>query len=161
MADANKPTLDQLPPYLMNRLVSRLNRNLADRLRAVGLSFAMWRVLAVLAARDGRSIMELSDFTAIPHSTLSRLIDRMARAGHVRRRAAADDARLVRIELCDDGRAAYERALPLAVAESEAALAGFTAEEHALVARLLGRMLANMGLTGPGADRADEAAAAE
>lgn len=151
MADAKQPTLDDLPPYLMNRLVSRLNRNLAGRLRKLGLSFAMWRVLAVLAARDGRSIMELSDFTAVPHSTLSRLIDRMARARLVERRAAADDARLVRIVLCDDGRAAYERALPLAVGESEAALAGFSAEEHALVARLLNRMLANMGLTGPGA----------
>ena len=149
-AAARAPTLDDLPPYLMNRLVSRLNRNLEARLRRVGLSFAIWRVLAVLAASDGRSIMEMSDFTAIPHSTLSRLLDRMERTRLVRRRSASTDGRLVRIWLSAGGRAAYERALPHAVAESEGALVGFSSGERAEVARLLHRMLHNIGLTGPG-----------
>ena len=56
----------------------------------------------------------------------------------------------MRIWLSAGGRSAYERALPHAVAESEAALAGFTSGERAEVARLLHRMLHNIGLTGPG-----------
>lgn len=43
--------LEELLPYLMNRLVNRLNRNLSARLRREGLTFQHWRVLLVLATR--------------------------------------------------------------------------------------------------------------
>jgi hypothetical protein len=33
---SRSPRVDDLPPYLMNRLVSRLNQNLGERLRRAG-----------------------------------------------------------------------------------------------------------------------------
>ena len=42
--------LDDLLPYLMNRLVARLNQNLGEDLRKRGFTFQDWRVLAVLAS---------------------------------------------------------------------------------------------------------------
>lgn len=145
-----RANLAELPPYLMNRLVGRLNRDLAVALRALGLSFAAWRVLAVLAADDGRSIVELSEFTIVPHATLSRLVARMTRAGLIARVRARDDGRVVRLRLRPRGRAVYARAFALAMAASNRAMAGFSARERAALDGLLRRMFANLGLNAPG-----------
>ena len=60
---SHSPDLDDLLPYLMNRLVSRLNQNLGERLRRRGHSFQEWRVLAVLAADDGITLSQLAEAT--------------------------------------------------------------------------------------------------
>jgi hypothetical protein len=69
-------SLDDLLPYLMNRLVARLNQNLGERLRRHGYSFQEWRVLAVLAGHDGITLSQLADAAVIPQPTVSRLVAR-------------------------------------------------------------------------------------
>ena len=117
-ADAQRPfdapPLDEFLPYLMNRVAGRLNQELAARLRPRRLTFQHWRVLLVLAGRDGRNMTELADGTAIPQSTLSRLIDRMQRAGLVTRRGATGDSRVVEVALTPAGRDAFAAILPVA-----------------------------------------------
>jgi DNA-binding MarR family transcriptional regulator len=78
--------LDDLLPYLMNRLVARLNQNLGERLRRRGYSFQEWRVLAVLAAHDGITLSQLADATVMPQPTVSRLVARLERRQFLRRR---------------------------------------------------------------------------
>jgi MarR family transcriptional regulator, organic hydroperoxide resistance regulator len=141
------PTLDALLPYLMNRVTSRLNQNLSERLRPRKLTFQHWRVLAVLYRRDGLTLGALAEATVVPQSTLSRLVDRMVRDGLLARRAARQrDSRFVEVWLTQEGRRAYEAIVPLALAEHEAALRGFSAAETASVEAALRKMLANLGV---------------
>jgi DNA-binding MarR family transcriptional regulator len=145
---APTPTLDDLVPYLMNRVVARLNQNLAERLRAHRLTFQHWRVLAALYRADGATLGRLVEWTVIPQSTLSRLVDRMAAARLVVRRPARNaDSRFVEVWLTEKGRQTYEQIVPLALAEHAAALDGFAPEDVALLAAALRRMMRNLGIT--------------
>jgi DNA-binding MarR family transcriptional regulator len=136
--------LERFAPYLLNRLVAAMNRRLARALQAQGLSQRLWRVLAVLAAGDRRSLRALEAETIVPQSTLSRLIDRMAADGLVAKAGDRGDGRSVRIALTPAGRAAYLRMLPVALAERDRVLAGLSPGEVETLMDLLGRMRANL-----------------
>jgi DNA-binding MarR family transcriptional regulator len=143
------PTLDDLVPYLMNRIVSRLNQNLAEKLRSRRLTFQHWRVLAALYRSDGQTLSQLVEWTVIPQSTLSRLIDRMAGARLVvRKPARRADSRFIEVWLTDKGREVYEEIVPLALGEHAAALDGLTAQEAAAFAAILRRVMENLGIGG-------------
>ncbi len=64
LAEEPAPLLDDFLPYLMNRLVSRLNRNLDTKLRRQRLTFQHWRVLAVLTAHDPSTVSALAELAA-------------------------------------------------------------------------------------------------
>lgn len=138
--------LEEMLPYLMNRLAGRLNQNLAGRLRRLGYSFQEWRVLAVLAARDGMTLSQLTEAAMLPQPTLSRLAARLERRGFLKRQASARDSRFVHARLTPRGRAAYRRMWHEAVAEYRAAVSGFDAAETAALMRAMRRMIGNVGI---------------
>ena len=140
------PRLDDLLPYLMNRLVSRLNQNLGERLRRDGYSFQDWRILAVLAAHDGITLSQLAEATVIPQPTVSRLVASLERRGLLRRKANARDSRFVEARLTPRGEAAYCKMLPHAVAEYRSAVVGFDKAETEWLRRATSRMLGNIGV---------------
>jgi DNA-binding MarR family transcriptional regulator len=140
------PRLDDLLPYLMNRLVSRLNQNLGERLRRDGYSFQDWRVLAVLAAHDGITLSQLAEATVIPQPTVSRLVASLARRGLLRRRVRTGDSRFVEARITPRGRTAYRKMLPLAVAEYRSAVVGFDKAEAEGLRRATLRMIGNIGV---------------
>jgi DNA-binding MarR family transcriptional regulator len=136
--------LDDFLPYLMNRIVNRMNQSLADDLKAIGHNVQAYRVLAILTARDGRSINELAVYSVTEQPTLSRIVERMARRGLVERRQGTADARRVQVFLTDDGRKAYNDILPLALKHYDRAMAGMGAADRKDLARLLHRLLDNV-----------------
>ncbi|MGD9921794.1 MAG: MarR family winged helix-turn-helix transcriptional regulator [Pseudorhodoplanes sp.] len=135
--------LDDLLPYLMNRLVARLNQNLSEDLRKCGFTFQDWRVLAVLAAHEGTNLTELAEATVIPQPSVSRLAARLARRGYVTRQNGKTDSRHVHLFITPKGRAVYEKMRPLAVAEYRAAMKGFSAREYEDLRGALLRMMKN------------------
>ena len=141
--------LDDSVPYLMIRVSGLMNRQLELDLRPLKVSFQHWRVLAVLAQKNGSSITDLSDYAVVPHSSLSRLLSRMEADGYVRRQIDAQDARTVRLYTTPVGEAMYRRILPMAVAVRERAMEGLlAAQKTSLLGSLnhmLGRMQATMG----------------
>lgn len=138
-----------LLPFALNRLMAGWNARLAARLEAKGIGFPQWRVLMVAArAPAPLTIIELSDRTLVPHSTLSRQVAAMERQGLVKRVPSEEDARAVRVVLTPRGRARYREALPLALAEAEAGLAGLTPAELAALRRLVARIGDALGLEG-------------
>jgi DNA-binding MarR family transcriptional regulator len=143
---SRSPRLDDLLPYLMNRLVSRLNQNLSERLRRRGYSFQDWRILAVLAAHDGITLSQLAEAAVIPQPTVSRLVASLARRGLLRRRARAGDSRFIEARVTPRGRAAYRKMLPLAVDEYRGAVAGFDKAEAEWLRRATLRMIGNIGV---------------
>jgi DNA-binding MarR family transcriptional regulator len=140
------PRLDDLLPYLMNRLVSRLNQNLGERLRRDGYSFQDWRILAVLAAHDGITLSQLAEATVIPQPTVSRLVASLARRGLLRRRVRTGDSRFVEARMTPRGEAAYRKMLSLAVADYRSAVVGFDKAEAEGLKRATLRMLGNIGV---------------
>ena len=104
----NSARLDDLLPYLMNRLVSQLNQDLGDRLRRGGHSFQDWRILAVLAAHDGITLSQLAEAAVIPQPTVSRLVAGLERKGFLRRRPRARDSRFIEARITARGRAEFE-----------------------------------------------------
>jgi len=143
---SRSPRLDDLLPYLMNRLVGRLNQNLGERLRREGYSFQDWRILAVLAAHDGITLSELAEATVIPQPTVSRLVASLARRGLLRRQVRTGVSRFVEARITPRGEAAYRRMLPLAVAEYRGAVTGFDKAEAEWLKRATLRMLGNIGV---------------
>lgn len=136
-----------LLPFALNRLMAGWNARLAARLEERGIGFPQWRVLMVAArAAAPLTIIELSERTLVPHSTLSRQVAAMEKAGLVRRVPAADDGRAVQVVLTPRGRGRYREALPLALAEAEAGLSALTEGEAAELRRLLARMTDALGL---------------
>lgn len=137
----------ELLPFALNRLMAAWNARLAARLEARGIAFPQWRVLMVSSrAAAPLTIIELSEHTLVPHSTLSRQVAAMERDGLVRRETAAEDARAVRVVLTPRGRARYREALPIALEEAEAGLATLSRAEKAALVTMLARMGEALGL---------------
>ena len=135
--------LDDMLPYLMNRLIARMNQNLAEDLRKRGFTFQDWRVLAVLAVHEGANLTELAEAAVIPQPSVSRLAANLARRGYVARENGKTDSRNVHLHITPKGRAIYDKMRPLAVAEYRAAMKGFSTKEYGDLRGALLRMMKN------------------
>lgn len=111
MAEA-EGALEVFAPYVMNRIMARCNRRVAEVLLAEGISVPQMRVLASLADAGPRTVNALSVLTVIKQSTLSRTLDLMEGAGLVRRAADRADSRVRDIHLTAEGQALHRRAWP-------------------------------------------------
>ena len=136
--------LDSYLPYLLNRAGSRIATSFSERVRPLGATLQMWRVLAALREKDGRRMGDLSETTSIEVSTLTRLVDTMEKKGLVDRRRDGEDARAVLLHVTAAGRRLTQRILPIAEHYETAALAGFKAAEADKLRAALRRLYANM-----------------
>ncbi len=92
-----------------------VSRELADDLeRAAGISLVWYDTLLVLAECEGgrMRLQDLEQGVLASQSGMTRLIDRMARAGHVTREKADDDGRGVYARITPEGMHAFRRAAP-------------------------------------------------
>lgn len=81
-------------------VVARLSRVEADRrARQHGMTRAQWGILIHLQNRQGMSQKELSNLLEVEPISVARLVDRLARAGLVERRADERDRRVWRLHL--------------------------------------------------------------
>lgn len=81
-------------------VVARLSRVEADRrARQQGMTRAQWGILIHLQHRPGLSQKELSNILEVEPISVARLVDRLARAGLVERRADDRDRRVWRLHL--------------------------------------------------------------
>jgi DNA-binding MarR family transcriptional regulator len=122
--------------YLLNVAQRRLQRFAASR-SADGITPAQTGLLFVLGKEDGVLMGEAGAALDLGPAGISGLVDRMAAARLVERRADAADGRAWRIHLTAKGRAMLARA-KAETAELNARLAdGFSREEIDIVARWL------------------------
>lgn len=147
--------LDDYLPYLVNRVGSIIAEQFGGEvLAAHGLTIAMWRVLAALAAHRSPSNgnlsngslrqIDLADFTSIETSTLSRLVSRLVRAGLVTRGRSASSDREVAVKLSPNGATLVARLIPVARRYEAEAIAGLSREELLVLKRCLRRAYSNM-----------------
>ena len=105
-----KSFIDDYLLYLLARASHQASRQFHAVIKAQGVPVPQWRVLAALD--DGpRTIGDLAEITLIQQPTLTKLIDRMARDGLVRRRPHEDDRRKVVVAIAGRGAALVRRRL--------------------------------------------------
>jgi DNA-binding MarR family transcriptional regulator len=145
-----RPDLDSSPVAVVGR-VSRLSRALEDRLEPVyadhGLDGGLFDVLATLR-RQGPpfqlSPRELADASMLTSSGTTKRLDRLERAGLIKRRPDPDDRRGVLIELTAAGRKVIDAAYPQHMANEDRLLAPLTKSERKQLASLLKKLLAGL-----------------
>ena len=81
--------------------------------RPYGITAAQYNVLSALAAEwEGISQRELGDLLVVDRSNVTGLVDRMERAGWVRRSDDPADRRVYRVKLTPAGRGLWEKIAP-------------------------------------------------
>ncbi|TPL93022.1 MarR family transcriptional regulator [Mesorhizobium sp. B2-3-11] len=136
--------LQQFAPYLMNRIMGRYNATLRDDFRKQGLTISQVRTLAVLSVADGVTVNDLSVYTVIEQSTLSRTLDTLEGQGFVRREQGVTDSRIRHVFLTDEGRAEFTRAWPAMHDAFEATFDDIDDAEYAALIATLLKMLKNI-----------------
>ena len=136
--------LQQFAPYLMNRIMGRYNATLREAFTREGRTVPQVRTLAVLSVSDGVTVGDLSVYTVIEQSTLSRTLDALEGHGLVRRETAETDSRVRKVFLTDDGRAEFSRAWPFMHDVFETMFDGIDDAEYAALIATLQRVLKNI-----------------
>jgi DNA-binding MarR family transcriptional regulator len=104
---------ERLLPDLLARASHALVQGFTDELRRRGTSLPVWRVMAALLARPGRTVTGLAEACLLQQPTMTKLLDRMVQDGSVTRAPDVRDRRIQRISLTPEGEA---RAAELATA---------------------------------------------
>lgn len=129
--------LERFEPFLINSVTRRFNGRLEKAFRRKRLSIHDWRLLATLANTPLNRPAEIADYIATDPSTLSRMIDRFARAGVVVRHKPAGEARITELALTKLGRSLYEAAFAVITQERDRLVGTLTAAEKEQFQRLL------------------------
>jgi len=126
--------------FLLNVAQRRLQRWMASRTQASGVTASQSGLLFILGQRDGVLMGEAGAALDLGPPGISGLVDRMTAANLIRRRADPDDGRAWRLWLTPAGRAALAQS-KTGLTEINARLTdGFTDAEIDIVARWLTSM---------------------
>jgi MarR family transcriptional regulator, transcriptional regulator for hemolysin len=118
---------------------SRAWRQAVDRrLKSLGVSQASWMTIATAAkARRPLSQSELADRLGVEAATMVAMIDRLVKAGLVKREASSIDRRVKRVVLTPAGLKIYERVKSEASALRKELLADIDPKKLLMTAELL------------------------
>jgi len=109
-ASPDTPSDDAMRAWLrFLRLNQRIARLAARVMRATGLSVPQFDLLSTLSEREGTTQQEIAERLYVTKGNISGLIDRMAEAGLVERRALPQDRRSHALYITDAGREALAR----------------------------------------------------
>jgi MarR family transcriptional regulator, transcriptional regulator for hemolysin len=136
------------PPPTVGGLIHEIDRLVKKRFdrfaETTGMSRAQWHVLARVAKQQGINQATLADLVGVEPITICRMVDRLEALGLVERRPDPNDRRARLIHMTEAARPSLERTKEAAQALFSEALDGIGAEEEAILARLLGRIHANL-----------------
>jgi DNA-binding MarR family transcriptional regulator len=110
-----------------------------------GLTNAQLFLLRQIAASDGLTINDLSQRTSAAQSSVSVVVARPVRAGHVKRGRVIEDGRRVTLTATARGRTAVRKAPPPATERLLDALGAITASDARSISRGIGALLARLG----------------
>jgi MarR family transcriptional regulator, organic hydroperoxide resistance regulator len=102
---------------------------LAARLAHLGLTGSEQNVLAVLADGQVRAVGELASATGTKASTLTNVLDRLERKGHLERDPDYSDRRSVVVRLTPAGQQAAAAVRAASIALEQSALAGLSRQQ--------------------------------
>jgi MarR family transcriptional regulator, organic hydroperoxide resistance regulator len=127
--------------YLLAQANRQVHKQLDDEFRREGVPVEQWRILRLLAERNGRSMGELTVAALLNHPTLTKMIDRMVSEALVYRRPDPADGRKVLIFISERGRALNERLSRLANLHQAGLVEGYGDRETEALKRLLEELI--------------------
>lgn len=144
---SRKPAPDCLSPpdrfidgylsYLLARASHTVYREFHAQVQAAGLSSLEWRLLATLSDGDGLTIGELAREILAQQPTLTKLVQRMEKAGWVRRGADPADARRTLVFETKQGRDTVAALLAQAKVHEDTLLEGFSQRDVTALKKIL------------------------
>lgn len=114
-----------------------------QKLAPLDISHAQWIVVMLLGDGAAATAAELCKILIYDPGAMTRLLDRLAKKGVLRRVRAKGDRRTVRLELTAAGKRLYPRILDALVKVFNRLLRGFSKSEVHQLEDLLKRMVAN------------------
>jgi DNA-binding MarR family transcriptional regulator len=102
-----------------------------------GLTIPEWRVIAVLTRYPGLSAREVADKTRMDAVAVSRAVNKLLKAGRIRRGIASDDRRRSVLHVSAAGAAVYREVAPLAIDYERALLEALQPQERSALDHLL------------------------
>jgi len=134
-----------MPPEVRSHLMNQLDAvhpRFSPRLIAEPPT--MHRMASMLYGDPKPTMGELSKALSLPLSTVSRIVNILEEQGFAKRLPDAEDGRVVRVGLTDNGQQIYEAMLSHAVHNAERVLDCLTAEEQIILLTLLGKVASNL-----------------
>ena len=134
--------IDGYLSYLLARASHTVYREFHAQVQAAGLSSLEWRLLATLSDGDGLTIGELAREILAQQPTLTKLVQRMEKAGWVQRGADPRDARRTLVFETAQGRGTVAALLRQAKAHEDTLLEGFSARDVTSLKKILRTLIA-------------------
>ena len=116
----------------------------------LGLHRGQPPLLSALAEREGQSHSELARALCVSAPTISKMVQRLERAGFVERRPDPDDERVSCVYLTDAGRSVQKDIRRTLRSMGKEITREFSAEERTLLHSFLVRIRANLQAAGEG-----------
>ena len=128
----------------LRRTARRLTQAYDQAMRPTGLRLTQYSVLANVVRTGGLSVTDLAERLAMDRTTLTRNLQPLERQGLIRI-APGTDRRSRAVEITEEGREAYEAALPRWRAAERQFRRTMSQAEAAELRRLLDRALTSAG----------------
>jgi len=131
--------------YLISTVRQRWIDALERELAPLDLTAAQYIVIVNVGSGRAGTPMALCKVLQYDTGAMTRLLDRVAAKGLIRRGSNEADRRCVTLELTPAGHELYPRLVQIVMEMNKRALKGFTREEIATLDALLNRVGANVG----------------
>jgi len=155
LADDDALKLSSWLPYRLFLVAAQVARPLeAFYSETFGLSQAAWRILAVIAERDGANASDIGRACALDPFAVSRGIGQLTELGFAVRRSGKSDRRQAAVSITRSGRTAFNRIAALGTAIEARLLARLSDAERATLGSALTRFEAESARIDAGGWRA-------
>jgi DNA-binding MarR family transcriptional regulator len=119
-------------------------RNMTKVLAPFDCSPLVWRLLSILAGKDGQNVSELAEVSVIERSNLSRILDSMEGQGLITRVDRVRDKRQTQIFITDAGRNLFSQSLDAVLDYYARFLTGISPAEMTVLMSLLKKIKRNV-----------------
>jgi DNA-binding MarR family transcriptional regulator len=136
----NSPIIDleRFLPYRLSVLANVLGAAIASAYEdRFGLTIPEWRVIAVLTRYPGLAAREVAEKTRMDAVAVSRAVNKLIKAGRIRRGIASDDRRRSVLHVSAAGATVYREVAPLAMDFERALLDALQPQERSALDHLL------------------------
>ena len=130
--------------FLLARICKLHHARAHTLLEALGLYRGQPPLLFALWHHEGLTHGELAERLHVQPATITKMIQRMEKAGFVERRPDPQDQRVSRVYLTEEGRAIHSHVRQALLTLEEETFAGFTLQDRALLDRFLLQIRANL-----------------
>ncbi|QEI07392.1 MarR family transcriptional regulator [Pigmentiphaga aceris] len=129
--------------YLIKSAYASMQRAIDIEVAPMDLTAMQWTPLLRMAAGQADTAAELARVVGMDTGAMTRMLDRLEHKGLIRRSRSAEDRRVIKLELTEEGRHKANQIPPLLLKVTEMHFAGFDENEREIMKGLLRRMLAN------------------